>query len=112
VARAAPDGNTILMSATAEVVINQHFMSKMLYQPERDLKPVTLTVKLPFVLVAEPSKPFSDMASLIAYARKNPGKSATPHREPARLNIWQVCCWRNSRAYSCCMFRSRAWHKR
>lgn len=74
VAKAAPDGNTILMSATAEVVINQHFMSKMLYQPERDLKPVTLTVKLPFVLVAEPSKPFSDMASLIAYARKNPGK--------------------------------------
>lgn len=73
-AKAAPDGNTILMSATAEVVINQHFMTKMLYQPERDLQPVTLTVKLPFVLVAEPSKPYPDMASLIAYARKNPGK--------------------------------------
>ncbi|MGY2491056.1 Bug family tripartite tricarboxylate transporter substrate binding protein [Cupriavidus sp. CP313] len=74
VARAAPDGYTILMSATAEVAINQHFMSKMLYQPERDLKPVTLLVKLPFALVTSPSKPFTDMASLISYARKNPGK--------------------------------------
>lgn len=73
VARAAPDGTTILMSATAEVVINQHFMTRMAYDPDRDLKPVTLLVKLPFVLVARPDKPFSDMAGLIAHAKKNPG---------------------------------------
>ncbi|CAN7769536.1 tripartite tricarboxylate transporter substrate binding protein [Variovorax sp. LjRoot84] len=73
VAKAIPDGTTILMSATAEVVINQHFMKKMAYDPERDLKPVTLLVKLPFALVTEPSKRYKDMAGLLNYARQNPG---------------------------------------
>ena len=73
VAKAAPDGHTILMSATAEVAINQFFMKKMAYDPERDLTPVTLLVRLPFALVAAPSKPYADMAGLIAYARQHPG---------------------------------------
>ena len=72
-AKAAPDGTTILMSATAEVAINQYFMKKMLYDADRDLKPVTLLVKLPFALIAAPSKPYHDMAGLIAYARQHPG---------------------------------------
>ena len=46
VAKAPADGLTILMSATAEVVINQHFMQKMSYNPDTDFKPVTLLVKL------------------------------------------------------------------
>ena len=72
VAHSAADGLTILMSATAEVVINQHFMKKMPYNPDTDLKPVTLLVKLPFVLVTNPSKPYSNATELIAYAKKNP----------------------------------------
>lgn len=72
VAHAPSDGLTILMSATAEVVINQHFMQKMSYNPDVDLKPVTLLVKLPFVLVTNPSKPYSTASELIAYAKKNP----------------------------------------
>ena len=72
VAKAPSDGLTILMSATAEVVINQHFMQKMAYNPDVDLKPVTLLVKLPFVLVTNPSKPYSNAIELIAYAKKNP----------------------------------------
>ncbi|GAB3497169.1 tripartite tricarboxylate transporter substrate binding protein [Curvibacter fontanus] len=74
VANAPADGNTILMSATAEVVINQHFMKKMAYDPEKDLRPVTLLVKLPFALVTNPSKPYNDMASFLSYVRQNPGK--------------------------------------
>lgn len=73
VAKAPPDGHTLLMSATAEVAINQHFMKKMAYDPEQDLLPVTLLVKLPFALVASPSKPYADMAGLIAHARQHPG---------------------------------------
>ena len=73
VAKEPADGLTILMSATAEVVINQHFMQKMPYNPDTDLKPVTLLVKLPFVLVTNPVKPYNNAAELIAYARKNPG---------------------------------------
>lgn len=72
VAKSPSDGLTILMSATAEVVINQHFMQKMSYNPDVDLKPVTLLVKLPFVLVTNPSKPYSSAAELIAFAKKNP----------------------------------------
>lgn len=72
VAHSPSDGLTILMSATAEVVINQHFMQKMSYNPDIDLKPVTLLVKLPFVLVTNPSKPYSTAAELITYAKKNP----------------------------------------
>jgi tripartite-type tricarboxylate transporter receptor subunit TctC len=72
VAQSPSDGLTILMSATAEVVINQHFMQKMSYNPDVDLKPVTLLVKLPFVLVTNPSKPYSTAAELITFAKKNP----------------------------------------
>lgn len=74
VAHAQPDGLTIMMSATAEVVINQFIMNKMSYNPETDLVPVTLAVRLPFVLVTHPSKPYSNMAELVTYAKKNPGK--------------------------------------
>jgi len=74
VAHSAPDGLTIMMSATAEVVINQFIMQKMTYNPETDLKPVTLAVRLPFVLVTNPSRPYSTAAEFIAHARKNPEK--------------------------------------
>jgi tripartite-type tricarboxylate transporter receptor subunit TctC len=72
VARAKPDGHTIMLSATAEVVISQHMMDKMPYNPDTDLKPVTLAVKLPFLLVSNPSKPYKTTEELVAYAAKNP----------------------------------------
>ncbi|WBY03136.1 tripartite tricarboxylate transporter substrate binding protein [Ramlibacter tataouinensis] len=74
VARAPADGLTIMMSATAEVVINQFIMEKMQYDPETDLVPVTLAVRLPFILVTHPSSPYSSVAELVAFAKKNPGK--------------------------------------
>lgn len=74
VANAAPDGLTIMMSATAEVVINQFIMEKMAYNPETDLVPVTLAVRLPFILVTHPSAPYSTVGELVDYARKNPEK--------------------------------------
>lgn len=73
VARSKPDGHTIMLSATAEVVISQHIMSKMPYDPEKDLQPVTLAVKLPFLLVSHPSRPYKTTSELIAYAKANPG---------------------------------------
>lgn len=74
VARAPADGLTIMMSATAEVVINQFVMEQMPYNPETDLVPVTLAVRLPFILVTHPSNPYSNVAELVAFAKKNPGK--------------------------------------
>lgn len=73
VARAKPDGYTLMLSATSEVVISQHIMDKMPYDPEKDLQPVTLAVKLPFLLVSSPNKPYKTTAELIAYAKEHPG---------------------------------------
>src|SRR5690606_37615969 len=50
----------------------QHIMKKMPYDPEKDLQPVTLAVKLPFLLVANPSKPYKTTAELIAHAKQHP----------------------------------------
>lgn len=72
VARAPADGLTIMMSATAEVVINQFFMDAMPYDPETDLVPVTLAVRLPFVLVTHPSNPYDSVAELVAHAKAHP----------------------------------------
>lgn len=74
VAHSAPDGLTIMMSATAEVVINQFIMEKMSYNPETDLVPVTLAVRLPFILVTHPTSPYSTVGELVAYAKNNPDK--------------------------------------
>lgn len=74
VAHSAPDGLTIMMSATSEVAVNQFIMQKMTYNPETDLKPVTLAVRLPFVLVTNLSHPYSTTAEFLAYAKKNPDK--------------------------------------
>lgn len=73
VAHSRPDGLTIMMSATAEVVINQFIMKQMPYDPEKDLLPVTLAVRLPFVLVTQPNQPYSTVAELVAYAKQHPG---------------------------------------
>jgi tripartite-type tricarboxylate transporter receptor subunit TctC len=73
VARSHPDGLTIMMSATAEVVINQFIMKQMPYDPEKDLEPVTLAVRLPFVLVTGPKAPYSTIPELIDYAKQHPG---------------------------------------
>ncbi len=74
VARSAPDGYTLMISQMAEIVINQHLVKSMAYSPENDFTPVTLVVKLPFILAAHPSMPFKTVAELVAYARRNPGK--------------------------------------
>lgn len=93
VARSKPDGLTIMMSATAEVVINQFVMKEMSYDPGKDLAPVTLAVRLPFALVGSPKAPYSNVAELVAYAKEHPEKltysssgNGTPqHLAAARL---------------------------
>lgn len=73
VARSVPDGHTLLMATTSTISTNPLLFRKMLYKVA-DFRPVALTGLTPFVLVAHPSVPASDAASLVAYARANPGK--------------------------------------
>jgi tripartite-type tricarboxylate transporter receptor subunit TctC len=78
VAKAAPDGNTLVMGAVATHAINPWLFSKMPYDPIRDFTPVTLVAQVPNVLVmnAETAQRLgiTTVADLVAYAKKNPGK--------------------------------------
>lgn len=73
VAKAAPDGSTLLLSFTSHT-INATLYPKLPYDPIADFTPLTMVATSPSVLVAHPSLPVTDVKSLIAYARARPGK--------------------------------------
>ncbi len=73
VAKSAPDGYTMLVSASSEVSMNVVLFKKMAYDPVRDLQPVTLIGTTPPLLLAHPSLPVKSVKELVALARANPG---------------------------------------
>ena len=75
VAKASPDGYTLLMAASGEVAINHHlFKEKMTYDPSRELTPVALVGIVPCVVVVATTTPVHNPKELIAYAKANAGK--------------------------------------
>ena len=74
VAKAAPDGYTLLMASTAEVAINPSLYPRMAYDPDKDLVPVTLAGITPLILVVNPASPFKSVADIVAEARAHPGR--------------------------------------
>ncbi len=75
VAKAAPDGYTLLAAASGEVAINQHlFKDKMNYDASRELTPLALVGIVPCVIVVAEATPVHNPKELIAYAVANPGK--------------------------------------
>ncbi|MBX3715579.1 MAG: tripartite tricarboxylate transporter substrate binding protein [Burkholderiales bacterium] len=72
-ARSAPDGYTLTM-ATAALPISKNVYKKLPFDPARDFEPVSLMTVTPLVLIARPSLPANDVASLVDLARKQPGK--------------------------------------
>jgi len=73
VAKAAPDGNTLLMSFTSHA-INASLYPNLPFDPVKDFTPLTCVATSPSVLVAHPSVPVKDVRELIAYARARPGR--------------------------------------
>jgi tripartite-type tricarboxylate transporter receptor subunit TctC len=80
VAKAPPDGYTIMMGTPGTQAINQFIYSKMPYDTQKDFAPVSFVARVPNVLVVHPGVGVKSLQELIAYARANPNKlnSASP----------------------------------
>jgi tripartite-type tricarboxylate transporter receptor subunit TctC len=78
VAKSPPDGYTLLMGTVGTQAINPALYPKMPYDAVKDFMPITLFAGVPNVLVINPAKAaaykVTDVKSLIAYAKANPGK--------------------------------------
>jgi tripartite-type tricarboxylate transporter receptor subunit TctC len=74
VAKAAPDGYTLLLGGIGPQALSVALYPKMPYDPERDLQPISLVAGQPNLLVVKPSLPVKSLAELIKYAKANPGK--------------------------------------
>jgi tripartite-type tricarboxylate transporter receptor subunit TctC len=74
VAKAAPDGYTILFGTNGTLGIGPALYKNLRYDPQKDLVPVGMLHNLPLVLIVNPKVPATDLRELIDYAKKNPGK--------------------------------------
>jgi tripartite-type tricarboxylate transporter receptor subunit TctC len=74
VAKAAPDGYTLLLVASGPVVVNPALYAKVPYDPVKDLAPITQATTYQYVLVVPASSPISGITELIAEANARPGQ--------------------------------------
>ncbi|NML46442.1 tripartite tricarboxylate transporter substrate binding protein [Ramlibacter sp. G-1-2-2] len=74
VAKAAPDGYTVLMTTNTTHAANEHLFKKLPYDPVKDYTPVALLSKGHMFLLVSPSSPYKTVGDLLAAAHKQPGK--------------------------------------
>ncbi len=94
VARAAPDGYTILMTVSS-FVLTPFIMAKVPYDPVKDFAPISQVLVVPNLLVGHPSLPARNLKELIAYAKTRPGElhfaaggtGTTAHLAVEQLNL-------------------------
>lgn len=72
VAKAAPDGYTIVMSASGPLAANKTLYPNLGYDPEKDFEPIVLYASLPNIVVVSTKLPINTLAELTDYVRKNP----------------------------------------
>jgi tripartite-type tricarboxylate transporter receptor subunit TctC len=74
VARAAPDGYTLMLAVDSNLVVNPSLYHNLNYDPFRDFIPISVIAKLYMVLVANPKVEATNVRELIAYAKAHPNK--------------------------------------
>jgi tripartite-type tricarboxylate transporter receptor subunit TctC len=74
VARAAPDGQTLLLGANGPLVVNVTLYKHLPFDPQKDFAPITEVASIPLVLLAHPSVPFNTVQDLIKYGKAHPGE--------------------------------------
>jgi len=72
VTSAAPDGYTLLVGQTAEVVVNQHWLKGLNYDPDKDLMPIALAAVVPLALVVPAKAPYSTLPEFLTALKAKP----------------------------------------
>jgi tripartite-type tricarboxylate transporter receptor subunit TctC len=90
VAKAAPDGYTLLVAPSGPMTINPAVYAKLPYDPAKDFAPISLLAEFPLLLVVGADQPIKSVRELIDYGRAHPGKanyasSATPFQLTSEL---------------------------
>jgi len=73
-AKAKPDGYTMVLSATAAYVTNPHLYKSVGYDTLKDFTPIGTLIDFPLVMVARPDAPFDDFKGFLEYAKAHPGE--------------------------------------
>jgi len=73
VARAAPDGYTLLLATSTTLAINKTLYKNLPYDPVKDFTPIALVAGVPFALIINPQVPAKTLPEFIAYAKSRPG---------------------------------------
>jgi hypothetical protein len=74
VAKAAPDGHTLILGHVGTLAVNPYMLKNQPYDVNRDFMPVTLLAKVPNIFVIHPDVPAKDFKEFVAHVKKNPGK--------------------------------------
>lgn len=92
VAKAPPDGYTLLMATSTTLAISKALYKKLPYDPVADFAPIMLVAAVPFSLVVNPSLPINSLKGFIAYAKSKPGElsygssgNGSPHHLAAEM---------------------------
>jgi len=73
VAKAPPDGYTLLITSSAPIVINPSLYKQMPFDPPKDIAPITNLLRVPLILAVNPSVPAKNLQELIAYVKAQKG---------------------------------------
>lgn len=79
VAKAEKDGHTMLITDVGTLAAAPNLFSKLTFDVEKDLAPVTMVMFAPYVLAVHPSVPVNNISEMVAYAKANPGKLNLAH---------------------------------
>src|SRR5437764_7326161 len=74
VAKAEPDGYTLLLGHTGTISINPSLYANAGYDPRKDFAPIGLIASMPVALISHPSFPAKTVADVIAFAQRQPGQ--------------------------------------
>jgi tripartite-type tricarboxylate transporter receptor subunit TctC len=74
VARAKPDGHTLIFGASTTHAVSPHILTDIKYKPVDDFDPITLVARVHNVLVVHPDLPVKSVKELIEHAKANPDK--------------------------------------